>query len=42
MGIGLVIGLGIWTELNSGEYSNLEKKNGKVSAKQVINKKVRN
>lgn len=40
LGIGLVVGIGVWAELNSGSYPHLEK-DGKVSVKDVMSKKAR-
>ena len=42
MGIGLVVGAGIWAELNSGDYPHLQNKEGKVSVKEIVSKKTRN
>lgn len=42
LGIGLVVGIGIWAELNSGGYPHLENKDGKVSVKDIVSKKARN
>ena len=38
MGIGLVVGAGIWAEFNSGAYPNLQNENGKVSVKKFVDK----
>lgn len=42
LGIGLVVGLGIWAELNSGEYTRLQGKDGKVSVKEAVRIDARN
>jgi hypothetical protein len=36
LGIGLVVGAGIWAELMTGDYDLLRDKNGKVSIKEAI------
>lgn len=36
IGIGLVVGVGIWAELNSGTYTHLQNEDGNVSVKDVV------
>ncbi len=38
MGIGLVVGAGIWAELNSGAYPNLQNESGRISVKKIVDK----
>jgi hypothetical protein len=38
IGICLVVGLGIWAELNSGRYPHLQNSEGKVSIENVVGK----
>ncbi len=37
-GIALIVGVGIWSELNSGAYPHLQNKEGKVSVKRLVEK----
>lgn len=36
LGICLVVGAGIWAELNSGSYPSLERKDGSVKVQDVM------
>ena len=42
LGIALVVGFGIWAELNSGQYPHLQDKEGKVSVKEAVRFNSRN
>ena len=42
IGIGMVVGVGVWAELNSGTYPHLQNKDGKVSVKDVVGRDSRN
>jgi len=39
VGIGMVVGAGVWAELNSGTYPHLQNKDGKVSVKDILQRK---
>jgi hypothetical protein len=41
IGIGLVVGVGIWAELNSGSYPHLQNKEGRVSVKDIVSRQSR-